>query len=119
MEIAALQDAAVVFARERKWERFHDPKNLAMALASEVGELNSILRWVASSESDDVVARPDIRTRVEQEIGDVAIVLLLLCARTRIEFASAVTAKLALNARNYPLESAVHRAERPPSDDSA
>jgi NTP pyrophosphatase (non-canonical NTP hydrolase) len=118
MEIAALQEAAVAFAREREWQSFHDPKNLAMALASEVGELNAILRWVPSSDSDNVVAGADVRTRVEQEIGDIAILLLLLCARTRIEFARAVTAKLALNSKNYPVTSSMRRADRPASGEA-
>ena len=116
MEIADLQEAAVAFASEREWDVFHDPKNLAMAMASEVGELNAILRWVPSSESDEVATRPDVRIRLEQEVGDVAILLLLLCARTRIDLARAVQAKLAMNARNYPIDSAIRRADRPSSE---
>ena len=113
MEVATLQNAAVAFSRERGWEAFHNPKNLAMALASEVGELSAVLRWVASSESDDASTRPEVRARLEQEIGDVAILLLLLCHRTRIDLAGAVETKLALNARRYPVDASVGRAERP------
>jgi dCTP diphosphatase len=113
MEITSLQQAAVAFARERRWQSFHDPKNLAMALASEVGELNGILRWVASDESDEVAGRPDVRTRVAQEIGDIAILLLLLCDRTQIELADAVRLKLEVNAKNYPVHASSGHAERP------
>jgi dCTP diphosphatase len=119
MEIAALQEAVVAFADARHWQSFHDPKNLAMALASEVGELNAILRWVPSSESDDVAARPEIRARLEREIGDVAILLLLLCERTQIELAGAVNLKLRVNAENYPVEVSAGRAERPGTDSAS
>lgn len=40
------------FVREREWEQFHDPKNLAMALASEAGELAAELRWVPNTDAD-------------------------------------------------------------------
>ena len=39
MTIRGLQDLLAEFARERDWEQFHTPKNLAMALAGEVGEV--------------------------------------------------------------------------------
>ena len=38
VEVSRLQQAVAQFARERDWERFHSPKNLAMALAAEAGE---------------------------------------------------------------------------------
>jgi dCTP diphosphatase len=113
MEIAELQKAAVTFARHRRWELFHNPKNLAMALASEVGELNAVLRWVSSESSDEAAARPDLHVRIRQEIGDVAILLLLLCDRAQIDLSHAVLEKLQLNARNYPTDSSVDQAERP------
>ena len=40
------------FVAEREWEQFHDPKNLAMAAASEAGELLAEYRWVPSGELD-------------------------------------------------------------------
>ena len=51
-ETDELQAAVAAFAQERDWEQFHDPKNLAMALASEVGELCALLRWTSNYDSD-------------------------------------------------------------------
>ena len=39
------------FARERDWDQFHSPKNLAMALAGEVGELLEHFQWLTETQS--------------------------------------------------------------------
>lgn len=114
--IDELQAAAAQFAAARNWQRFHDPKNLTMALASEVGELSEILRWVANSEADDVLRDSSIQERFRRETADVAILLLLLCERTGIDLAAAIQEKLALNNTHYPIEHARDRADRPRFD---
>lgn len=104
------------FADAREWYQFHDPKNLAMALASEVGELASVLRWVSSEESDAFVASGNKRDELRAEIGDIGICLLLLCARANVDLASAVIDKVKANAIKYPISSSVGRAEPPNND---
>ena len=42
MNLTGLNEAVAQFAREREWDQFHSPKNLAMALTNEVGELIEI-----------------------------------------------------------------------------
>src|SRR5690242_9222300 len=77
--LALVRERLREFVRERDWAQFHDPKNLSMAIASEAGELLAELRWVASSTADDFVRDPANRTRIENEVGDVGIALLLFC----------------------------------------
>lgn len=101
------------FTAEREWERFHDPKNLAMLLASEAGELVALLRWVANADADAFVRAPENRAAVEAEVADVAIALLLLCDRAGIELARAVEAKIDLNAARYPVALSRGHARRP------
>lgn len=91
------------FVAEREWEPFHDPKNLAMAVASEAGELCAELRWVASEEADAFSAREDVRPRLEDEAADVAICLLMFCDRVGIDLTSAMHAKLVKNRAKYPV----------------
>src|SRR5678816_4689385 len=91
-----------VFVHERDWSQFHDPKNLAMAIASEAGELLSEMRWISSDRADEFVRDPANRDRIEREVGDVAIALLLFCDRAGIELLDAIDRKIALNAENYP-----------------
>lgn len=92
------------FVNARSWEPFHDPKNLAMAVASEAGELVAELRWVASEGADDYAQRQDVRARLEDEAADVAITLLMFCDRVGIDLEDAIPRKLAKNAGRYPIE---------------
>lgn len=101
------------FADAREWRQFHDPKNLVMALASEVGELASVLRWVRSEESDTFVASGKQRDALRAEIGDVGICLLLLCARANVDLGTAVIEKVKANAVKYPVSVSVGRADPP------
>jgi dCTP diphosphatase len=101
------------FVAERDWSQFHDPKNLTMLLASEVGELVAEYRWVAGDAADAHSRDGAARVRIADEIGDVGIALLLLCDRTGIDLADAITAKLAKNRGRYPADKARGRAERP------
>ena len=61
------------FVAEREWEQFHDPKNLAMAVASEAGELLAEYRWVPNGESDSYSKGEAARKRIAAEVADVGI----------------------------------------------
>ena len=104
------------FVRERDWEQFHDPKNLAMALGSEVGELMAELRWVRSDKVDAHVEDPNNRTRLAAELGDVGILLFLLADRMNIDLLEAMRTKLEQNRRKYPVGASRGRPERPGED---
>ncbi len=101
------------FVAEREWGQFHDPKNLAMLLASEVGELVAEYRWVAGAAGDEHSRAAEPRARIADEIGDVGIALLLLCERTGIDLLQAMSDKLERNRARYPVEAARGKAERP------
>jgi dCTP diphosphatase len=103
-----------VFVAERDWSQFHDPKNLAMALASEAGELVAELRWVSNADADAYVRDSAHREQIEQEVADVAIALLLFCDRGGIDLRLAIRRKIDLNAANYPVLTARGIARRPP-----
>jgi len=102
-DIARLQEKILAFAAEREWQQFHDPKNLAMAVAVEAGELMDHFRWVRNDASGAVLDDPRTRAEVEEEVGDVMILLLEFAAVARIDVARAVEAKLARNAEKYPV----------------
>lgn len=100
------------FVDERDWAQFHDPKNLAMAVASEAGELLAEYRWIASAEADALSHDPERRQRVAMEAADVGIALLLLCDRVGIDLIAAMTEKVEINAVNYPVEESRGRHAR-------
>jgi dCTP diphosphatase len=108
-----LTEALRAFVVERDWEQFHDPKNLAMLVASEAGELLAEYRWVRGEEADARSREPAARARIADEIADVGIALLLLCDRIGLDLASAVARKLAANAERYPVAQSRGRPDRP------
>jgi NTP pyrophosphatase (non-canonical NTP hydrolase) len=100
--VAALKAAIRQFADERGWEPYHSPKNLVMALASEVGELCDLFRWLTPEESRTLIADPAMREAVADELADVANIVFLLSVHTGIDLSDAVRAKLVKNAVKYP-----------------
>lgn len=101
------------FVKLRDWAQFHDPKNLAMAVASEAGELLAELRWIASADADAWVLVDANKERVAQEAADVGIALLLLCDRIGVDLVGAMAEKIELNARNYPATISRGKHSRP------
>jgi NTP pyrophosphatase (non-canonical NTP hydrolase) len=100
--VAALKDGIRRFAEDRGWEPYHSPKNLVMALASEVGELCEVFRWLTPEESRAAAADPATREAIADELADVANIVFLLSVHTGIDLADAVRAKMAKNAIKYP-----------------
>lgn len=100
--VAALKANMRRFAAARGWDPYHTPKNLTLCLASEVGELCEIFRWLTPDESSAAASDPTTRERIADELADIANVLFLLCEHTGIDLSDAVMAKTAKNAIKYP-----------------
>jgi len=98
--IESLREELRCFARERDWEQFHSPKNLAMALVAEAGELAQHFRWLTEEQS--LALSPEVREEVAMEIADVLIFLVRLCDRLDVDPLAAARAKMARNERRYP-----------------
>ncbi len=112
VEVAELQAAIARFARERDWESFHSPKNLAMALTGEVGELVELFQWLSEDASRAVAREAGTARLVRDELADVLIYLARLAAVLEVDLDEAVRSKLAANARRYPVESARGNARK-------
>jgi NTP pyrophosphatase (non-canonical NTP hydrolase) len=96
------------FNTERDWERYHSPRNLAMALSTEAGELLELYLWSEDGEIPVATRAP----RVAEEAADVLISLLNLCEAAGVDLAAAVEAKLVRNAEKYPIAAAKGRLEK-------
>jgi dCTP diphosphatase len=112
VDVRRLQEAIGQFARERDWEPFHSPKNLAMALTGEVGELVELFQWLSEEASRGVARDPATARRVRDEIADVLLYLVRLAAVLELDLDEAVRSKLATNARKYPIERARGNAKK-------
>lgn len=101
-DLEELKARVRAFVAERDWERFHSPKNLAMALSVEASELVELFQWLSEDEStalDDAQRR-----RVAEELADVLWYLVRLSDRLDIDLLEAAGRKLAENAKKYPAE---------------
>lgn len=109
-ELLALRDALRLFAAERDWERFHTPKNLAMALAGEAGEVIEHFQWLSAEESASLP--PPQREEVALELADVLLYLVRLADVLDVDLAEAARRKLAINAGRYPADKARGRSDK-------
>jgi NTP pyrophosphatase (non-canonical NTP hydrolase) len=85
------------FAVSRDWEQFHTPKNLAMAIAGEAGELVAEFQWLKEEESVRSALSAEKFSDIELEVADVAIYLIRLSDVLGIDLAEVVRKKLDIN----------------------
>ncbi len=96
--VAALRDRVAGFVRERDWEKYHRPANLAKAISVEAAELLELFQWRADSEPMD----PALKVRVEDELADVVIYCLSAANAVGIDVSEAVLKKVSKNEARYP-----------------
>ena len=96
------------FIRERDWEQYHAPKNLAMALSVEAAEIVEIFQW---KKAEDQLSDEE-QEALRQEIGDVLIYLIELADKFEIDIVEAAKHKLTLNQKKYPADLVRGKAEK-------
>jgi NTP pyrophosphatase (non-canonical NTP hydrolase) len=100
--IGQLKEAALGFRDERNWKQFHDPKNLAVGLSVEAGELLELFLWKPEAEVNAFLSSASGKERLKEELADVFIFLLYLSETCGADLSDAVKSKIALNAKKYP-----------------
>ena len=98
------------FAAARDWDQFHNPKNLAMALAGEAGEVLEHFQWLTPDEAANLPSAT--RAEVALECADVLLFLLRLADKLDIDLAAAARKKMAINAKRYPVAKSRGRATK-------
>jgi dCTP diphosphatase len=103
-DLERLRDALRDFAAAREWDQFHSPKNLAMALSAEAGELLETFQWLTETQSRN----PSVETlaAASEEIADVLLYLIRLCDQLGIDPVAAAERKMLANAAKYPVDRA-------------
>ena len=90
------------FAVDRDWEQFHTPRNLLLALTSEIGEAAEIVRWQGDNEPSIPVGE---ETNWAHELADIQILLLRLAEVSGVDLPHALQEKLAIAGKRYPVDS--------------
>ncbi|MBY9001696.1 MAG: nucleotide pyrophosphohydrolase [Candidatus Heimdallarchaeota archaeon] len=91
----------VEFRDARDWENFHTPKNLALSLIIETGELFEIMQW--KDDNQLFVELDKIKPKLKDELADVAIYLFLLAHEFNIDLELAIAEKIEKNWEKYPV----------------
>ena len=109
-ELESLRQELRDFADARDWDQFHSPKNLAMALAGEAGELLETFQWLTEEQSRK--PGPETLAAAGEEIADVLLYLVRLSDKLGIDPVAAAHAKLRANATKYPVDKARGNAKK-------
>ena len=111
-EFDSLVSKILAFRDARSWRQFHTPKNLALALNIEAGELAEHFLWKSEAGANEIAAEPEKLTAVADELADVLIYTILLAHHYEIDLGAAVEAKLAKNELKYPVDRAKGNAKK-------
>ena len=109
-QLEHLRDELREFAAARDWDQFHSPKNLAMALSVEAGELVEIFQWLSEEQSRRLA--PEAKAAASDEIADVLLYLIRLGDKLGIDPIAAAQRKMVANAEKYPADKARGTAKK-------
>ncbi|TCP57098.1 NTP pyrophosphatase (non-canonical NTP hydrolase) [Tamaricihabitans halophyticus] len=102
MTLDELRNRLRDFADARDWEQYHTPKNLAMALSGEVGELIALFQWLTPEESAAALDDPKLAAEIHDELADVTLYLVRLADMLGVDLLAAANAKIDRNEHRFP-----------------
>jgi dCTP diphosphatase len=103
-ELEDLLKKIQAFSDERDWSQFHTAKNLIIAVSAEVGELAEVVQWKSDQEAAEYLNTPEGKSKLSEEVADVAIYLLRICQQQNLNFIDIINLKMQLNAGKYPVD---------------
>lgn len=92
------------FLKERDWEKYHNPKDLAESICIEAAELLQLFQWTSSEETAKLKTDLSKVARIKKELADVVIYCLSMANALEIDLTSAIMEKLESNKKKYPIE---------------
>ena len=102
IDIDKLKNILKAFVEARDWGKFHNPKNLSMALAVEAGELLEIFQWVSDVGSLNAYNSTEIKEKTSHELADILFYIIHIASFMNINLNEALHNKLAINHGKYP-----------------
>ena len=103
-DLEKVKERLKIFNEERNWLQYHKPKEILIAMMSEVGELADCYRWLTEEQVMDLHRHPIKKDKIEEEIADIFIYLLNLCHMTNIDIIDIIHKKIDKNEQKYPDE---------------
>ncbi|MEQ1914956.1 MAG: nucleotide pyrophosphohydrolase [Sideroxydans sp.] len=99
-----ITQALLEFRDERDWAQFHNPKDLALALNIEAGELLESFLWKSAEQANE--------GEIREELADVFAYAFLLADSYGLDVKQIVLEKIKKNALKYPVEKAKGSAKK-------
>jgi NTP pyrophosphatase (non-canonical NTP hydrolase) len=103
-DFVSINKALLDFRNERDWEQFHNPKDLALAINVEAGELLELFLWKDAKDANI--------EKVKEELADVFAFAFLLAEKYNLDVKEIVLEKIKKNAEKYPVEKAKGKATK-------
>jgi dCTP diphosphatase len=100
--LSDIREMVKKFVNDREWARYHNPKDLAIAIAVEASELLEHFQWIPDKELGEKVGDAEKIVKLEGELADIVIYCLIFADALRIDIAKAVEDKVRLNAVRHP-----------------
>lgn len=104
MDINALVEKVKQFNNERDWDQFHNPKDLVLALMSEVGELAECYRWLNEAELAHIIADSEKKKKIADELADIIMYISTISYKMNIDLTQAIEEKFEKNKLRFSLE---------------
>lgn len=90
------------FVKERKWNKYHTPKELAQAISIESAELLELFLFQNPS-IDKILNDSNFFSRISEEFADIFIYLLSFANSINLDISYAFQNKMKKNRKKYPL----------------
>ena len=103
-DIKEITKKLLAFRDERDWEQFHNPKDLALAISIEAGELLELFLWKDYDQAD--------KDKVKEELADILSFAFLLADKYDLDLKQIMLDKIKLNGEKYPVEKAKGNAKK-------
>ena len=111
-ELEDLLNKIQTFSDERDWSQFHTTKNLILAVTAEVGELAEVVQWKSDQEAAEYLKTPEGKSKLSEEVADVAIYLLRICQQQNLNFIDILNKKMESNSFKYPVDKSKGNARK-------
>jgi len=102
LNLKEINNKIIKFVEEREWDQFHNPKDLAISLSIESNELLELFQWKSEHDITELL-NTEFKRKVQEEIADIAIYLILISNKIGVNLEEAVLDKLVLNDKKYPV----------------
>lgn len=99
-----LVESVKAFCEERDWDQYHNPKDLAIGISTEAGELLDLFRFKNEEQMKSIMEKAEKREKVEEELADVFFFVLRFAQMNQIDLKAALEMKIEKNAKKYPAD---------------